>query len=50
MAARGGKMALLAPLPDVASVLRTAGIDTVIPVCAARDAAIATVAALDSKI
>ena len=45
MAARGGKMALLAPLPDVASVLHTAGIDTVIPICATRDAAVASVAA-----
>jgi anti-anti-sigma factor len=45
MAARGGKMALLSPLPEVASVLHTAGIDTVIPICAARDAAVAAVAA-----
>jgi anti-sigma B factor antagonist len=45
MAARGGKMALLSPVPDVASVLRTAGIDTVIPIYGARDAAVAAVAA-----
>jgi anti-sigma B factor antagonist len=45
MAARGGKMALLSPLPEVASVLHTAGIDTVIPICADRDAAVAKVAA-----
>jgi anti-anti-sigma factor len=45
MAARGGRMALLSPLPEVASVLHTAGIDTVIPICTDRDAAIATVAA-----
>jgi anti-anti-sigma regulatory factor len=45
MAARGGKMALLSPLPEVASVLHTAGIDTVIPICAARHAAVAAVAA-----
>jgi anti-sigma B factor antagonist len=45
MAARGGKMALLSPLPEVASVLHTAGIDTVIPVFTARDAAVAAVAA-----
>lgn len=44
-AAKGGKMALLAPPPDVASVLRTAGIDTVMPICGARDAALAAVAA-----
>jgi len=44
MAARGGKMALLSPLPEVASVLHTAGIDTIIPICTARDAAIAAVA------
>lgn len=42
-AAKGGKMALLAPPAEVASVLRTAGVDTVIPICATRDAALATV-------
>jgi len=45
MAARGGKMALLSPLPEVAAVLRTAGIDSIIPICTGRDAAIAAVAA-----
>jgi anti-sigma B factor antagonist len=45
MAARGGKMALLSPLPEVSSVLHTAGIDSIIPICNARDAAIAAVAA-----
>ncbi|HEY3917424.1 MAG TPA: STAS domain-containing protein [Stellaceae bacterium] len=45
MAARGGKMALLAPKPEVAAVLKTAGIDSVIPVCSAREAALAAVAA-----
>ena len=45
MAARGGKMALLSPVPDVASVLHTAGIDTVIPICNERDTAVAAVAA-----
>lgn len=45
MAARGGKMALLAPKPEVAAVLKTAGIDTVIPVYGARDVALAAVAA-----
>ena len=45
MAARGGKMALLSPVPEVASVLHTAGIDTVIPICNERDTAVAAVAA-----
>jgi anti-sigma B factor antagonist len=45
MAARGAKMALLAPIPEVAAVLHTAGIDTVIPVCGGRDAALAAVGA-----
>ncbi|HWE75536.1 MAG TPA: STAS domain-containing protein [Stellaceae bacterium] len=45
MSARGGKMALLSPLPEVAAVLHTAGIDTVIPVCTTRDAAVAKVTA-----
>lgn len=44
-AAKGGKMALLAPPAEVASVLRTAGIDSVIPICGARDAALAAVGA-----
>jgi anti-anti-sigma factor len=45
MSARGGKMALLSPRPEVASVLHTAGIDTVLPICTTRDAALAKVAA-----
>lgn len=45
MAARGGKMALLSPAPEVAAVLHTAGIDSIIPICTARDAAVAAVAA-----
>jgi anti-anti-sigma factor len=43
--ARGGKMALLAPIPEVESVLRTARIDGVIPICAERGAAIAAITA-----
>lgn len=43
--AKGGKMALLAPVPEVETVLKTAGINTIIPICAARDDALATVAA-----
>jgi anti-anti-sigma factor len=43
--AKGGKVALFAALPEVAAVLRTAGIDTVIPIYGARDAAVAAVAA-----
>jgi anti-sigma B factor antagonist len=45
MAARGGKMALLSPMPEVASVLHTAGIDSIIPMCTERAAAIAAVTA-----
>jgi anti-anti-sigma factor len=41
IAARGGKMALMAPLPHVASVLTTAGIDIAIPVRASLDDALA---------
>ncbi len=37
MAARHGKMALLAPSDDLATVLRTAGVDTAIPVHATQD-------------
>ena len=44
VAAKGGKMALLAPSPDVASVLLTARIDGVVTICATREAAIAAVA------
>jgi anti-sigma B factor antagonist len=43
--AKGGKMALLGPVPEVEAVLKTAGIASIIPICAARDAALATVAA-----
>jgi anti-anti-sigma factor len=45
MAVRGGKMALLSPQPEVAAVLRTAGIDSIVPICTERDAAIAKVTA-----
>jgi anti-anti-sigma factor len=47
LAARGGKMALLSPLPEVASVLHAAGFDTdiPIPICTGLDAAVAAVAA-----
>jgi len=38
---RGGKVVLFAPNEMVASVLKTAGIDTLIPVCHDPDAAIA---------
>jgi anti-anti-sigma factor len=38
---RGGKVVLFAPNEMVASVLKTAGIDTLIPVCHDLDAAIA---------
>ncbi|HVA13176.1 MAG TPA: STAS domain-containing protein [Stellaceae bacterium] len=43
--AKGGKMALLAPAAEVDAVLRTAGIGGIIPICAARDAALTAVAA-----
>jgi anti-sigma B factor antagonist len=43
VASKGGKMVLLAPLPEVASVLKTARIDLLIPVLYERDAAIAAV-------
>ena len=41
LAAEGGKMALMAPTPDVAGVLKTAGINTAIPVHATLDDALA---------
>ena len=41
--AKGGKMALLAPTPDVDAVLRTARIDGVMPICTERAAALAAV-------
>ena len=43
VAAKGGKMALLAPIPDVDAVLRTARIDGVMPICTARADALAAV-------
>lgn len=43
VAAKGGKMALLSPTPDVASILYTARIDGLVPVCENREAAIAAV-------
>ena len=45
IAARGGKMVLLAPTPEVESVLRTARIDGVIPICASRGDALVAVGA-----
>jgi anti-sigma B factor antagonist len=36
---RGGKMALLNPDPNVTHILEMAGIDTLIPICRALDAA-----------
>jgi anti-anti-sigma factor len=44
IAARGGKMALMAPSPDVAGVLKTAGIPIAIPVRATLDDALAAFA------
>ena len=44
IAAHGGKMALMAPSPDVAGVLKTAGIPTAIPVRATLDDALAVFA------
>jgi anti-sigma B factor antagonist len=44
MATRHGKMALLAPSDDLTTVLRTAGIDTAIPIHATRDGAISSLA------
>ncbi len=41
VSSRGGKVVLFAPNDMVASVLKTAGIDNVIPVCHDLDAAIA---------
>jgi anti-anti-sigma factor len=43
VAGKRGKMALLAPIPDVASVLQTARIDAMIPICATRADAVVTV-------
>jgi anti-anti-sigma factor len=44
VATQGGKMALMAPSPDVAGVLKTAGIDTAIPVRACLNDALAVFA------
>ena len=44
VAARGGKMALLAPSRDLVAVLRTAGVDTAIPIHATRAQALASLA------
>ena len=40
---KGGKMALLGPSPDVASVLYTARIDGIVAICVSREDAIAAV-------
>jgi anti-anti-sigma factor len=42
--AKGGKMTLLAPVPEVETVLKTAGIASIIPISATRGAALAAVA------
>ena len=42
MAARRGKMALLAPSADLIAVLRTAGVDTAIPIHATRREALSS--------
>jgi anti-sigma B factor antagonist len=44
LAARHGKMALLAPSRDLVTVLRTAGVDTAIPIHATRAQALSSVA------
>lgn len=44
IAAHGGKIALMAPVPEVAGVLRTAGIDRAIPIRASLNDALATFA------
>jgi anti-sigma B factor antagonist len=44
IAAQGGKLALMAPPPEVAGVLKTAGIDKAIPVRASLDDALAAFA------
>jgi anti-sigma B factor antagonist len=43
IASKGGRMVLLAPQPGVAKVLASSGVDTVIPVAADMDSAIALV-------
>lgn len=42
---KGGKLVLLQPRELIESVLKTAGIDSLIPICHERDAAIAAVSA-----
>jgi anti-sigma B factor antagonist len=44
MASKGGKMVLLAPVAEVAAVLKTARLDSLIPIYDQRDAAFAAVA------
>jgi len=44
LAARRGKMALLAPSNDLVAVLRTAGVDTAIPIHATRRDAVSALA------
>ena len=44
IAARHGKMALLAPSADLTAVLRTAGVDTAIPIHATRNDALSSLA------
>lgn len=44
VAARRGKMALLAPSDDLITVLRTAGVDTAIPIYATRSDALSSLA------
>jgi anti-sigma B factor antagonist len=43
VAAKGGKMALFAPTPEVDAVLRTARLDGVMPICGDRAAALVAV-------
>ena len=43
VASKKGKMALLAPSGDVATVLKTARIEHIVPICATKDEAIAKV-------
>jgi anti-anti-sigma factor len=39
VASKGGKMIILSPQPSVEKALRTAGLDSIIPIVASRDAA-----------
>jgi len=43
MASKGGKMVLLAPVADVAAVLKTARLDSLIPIYDQRDVALAEI-------